>query len=284
MADISVIKLPNGSEYNIVDNTSGYATLASPNFTGTPTAPTPTASDNSTKIATTAYVDAAITNLPEPMLFKGSLGTGGTITSLPSATTSNEGFVYKVITNGTYSSQAAKVGDTFISDGSNWVLIPSGDEPSGTVTSVGVANATNGGLSVSDSPVTSSGSITIGHSNVLSSAQTTQAVYPIKIDKNGHISEYGSAVTISDTKVTQSAAITTAGQYPVILGYNTGTAAVTNTVNKSADLTYNPNTKTLTNIGNIQCGSIDDNYGLNDEALLSSNTMSKWETILDNNQ
>lgn len=200
MADISVIKLPNGSEYNIVDNTSGYATLASPNFTGTPTAPTPTASDNSTKIATTAYVDAAITNLPEPMLFKGSLGTGGTITSLPSATTFNEGFVYKVITNGTYASQAAKVGDIFISDGSNWVLIPSGDEPSGTVTSVGVANATNGGLSISGSPVTSSGSITVGHSNVLSAAQTTQAVYPIKIDKNGHISEYGSAVSIP-TKV-----------------------------------------------------------------------------------
>ena len=66
----------------------------------------------------------------------------------------------------------------------------------GTVTSVGVANATNGGLSISGSPVTTSGTITIGHSNVLSSAQTTQAVYPIKIDKNGHISAYGSAVTI----------------------------------------------------------------------------------------
>ena len=66
----------------------------------------------------------------------------------------------------------------------------------GTVTSVGISNATNGGLSVSGSPVTGSGSITIGHSNVLSSAQTTQAVYPIKIDKNGHISAYGSAVTI----------------------------------------------------------------------------------------
>lgn len=66
----------------------------------------------------------------------------------------------------------------------------------GTVTSVGVSNATDGGLSVSGSPITSSGTITIGHSNVLTSAQTTQAVYPIKIDKNGHISAYGSAVTI----------------------------------------------------------------------------------------
>jgi hypothetical protein len=35
------------------------ANLASPTFTGTPAAPTPTASDNSTKLATTAYVDTA---------------------------------------------------------------------------------------------------------------------------------------------------------------------------------------------------------------------------------
>jgi hypothetical protein len=35
---------------------SGYATINSPAFTGTPTAPTPSASDDSTKIATTAYV------------------------------------------------------------------------------------------------------------------------------------------------------------------------------------------------------------------------------------
>ena len=79
------------------------------------------------------------------------------------------------------------------SDISNW---NSKTSNTGTVTSVGISNATNGGLSISDSPVTSSGSITIGHSNVLTSAQTTSAVYPIKIDKNGHISEYGSAVTI----------------------------------------------------------------------------------------
>ena len=67
------------------------------------------------------------------------------------------------------------------------------DISGGTVTSVGITNG--GGLSVSGSPITSSGSITIGHSNSVT-AQTTQAVYPIKIDANGHISAYGSAVTI----------------------------------------------------------------------------------------
>ena len=40
------------------------ADLASPTFTGTPKAPTPLASDNSTRIATTAYVQALIGDIP----------------------------------------------------------------------------------------------------------------------------------------------------------------------------------------------------------------------------
>ena len=63
----------------------------------------------------------------------------------------------------------------------------------GTVTSVGLTDG--GGLTISDSPITTSGSITVGHTNSVT-AQTTQAVYPIKIDANGHISAYGSAQTI----------------------------------------------------------------------------------------
>lgn len=84
----------------------------------------------------------------------------------------------------------------YLTIGDDTYSVPSsGGGGGGTVTSVGVSNATNGGLSVSGSPVTGSGTITVGHSNVLTSAQTTQAVYPIKIDKNGHISAYGTAVT-----------------------------------------------------------------------------------------
>lgn len=50
----------------------------------------------------------------------------------------------------------------------------------------------------------------------------------------------------SDTKVQQNAAITTAGEYPVILGYSTSTSKLTNTVNKTSTLKYNPSTKILT--------------------------------------
>ena len=42
--------------------TDNYAPLVSPPLTGTPTAPTPTTSDNSTKIATTAFVQAQVDN------------------------------------------------------------------------------------------------------------------------------------------------------------------------------------------------------------------------------
>ena len=46
-----------------LSDTADLARLASPSFTGTPTAPTPGASDNTTKIATTAYVQTEITNM-----------------------------------------------------------------------------------------------------------------------------------------------------------------------------------------------------------------------------
>lgn len=92
----------------------------------------------------------------------------------------------------------------------NKIKLPNGDivklvdetsgytKNTGTVTSVGLQNATNGGLSVSGSPVTGSGTISVGHSNILTNAQTTQALYPIAIDKNGHISSYGTAVDPED--------------------------------------------------------------------------------------
>lgn len=54
---------PSGSSVyssnKVVTELALKANLASPTFTGTPTAPTPSAADNSTKVATTAYVDTS---------------------------------------------------------------------------------------------------------------------------------------------------------------------------------------------------------------------------------
>ena len=67
----------------------------------------------------------------------------------------------------------------------------------GTVTSVGITEGS--GISVSGSPVTTSGNITVGHSNS-TTARTTQAIYPVKIDAQGHISASGTAAAIGTVK------------------------------------------------------------------------------------
>lgn len=243
------LKAKQDGSGNVITTT--YAPLASPALTGTPTAPTATAGDNSTQIATTAFVTSAISGITGAMIFKGTVGTGGTAgTSLPT-TGVKVGDTYKVASDGTYAGQSAKVGDLFIATATTptWAYVPSGDDTAvtsitagtgltggtitttgtialdtsgvtagtyqgitvdaygrvtsasdmgyttntGTVTSVGITNG--GGLTISGSPITTSGSITVGHTNSVT-AQTTQAVYPIKIDANGHISAYGDAVTI----------------------------------------------------------------------------------------
>lgn len=125
-------------------------------------------------LVTGGQVYSAISALPTPMQFKGSLGVGGTYTAstLPAAAASNSGWTLKVITDGTYRGVVAEVGDQLISDGTNWILIPSGDEPSGTVTSVGMTVPT--GLSVAGSPITSSGTLAISFANGYSIPTTSK--------------------------------------------------------------------------------------------------------------
>ena len=76
---------------------------------------------------------------------------------MPAAASENKGHTYKVITNHSADTKcpACKAGDMIISNGSAWVVIPSGDEPSGTVTSIATGTGLSGG------PITSSGTISI---------------------------------------------------------------------------------------------------------------------------
>jgi len=60
--DEELKKVSNEIETKINTEFEKKADLNSPAFTGTPTAPTQSASDNSTKLATTAYVTRAINN------------------------------------------------------------------------------------------------------------------------------------------------------------------------------------------------------------------------------
>jgi hypothetical protein len=202
-----------------------------------------------TNAYTKTEVDNLFDELPEPMIFKGSVGTGGTITSLPTATTDNEGWTYKVIT--ALSSPAAKVGDTVISNGSSWVVIPSGDEPSGTVTSVAVSNG--GGLSVSGSPITSSGTITISHADTSSQASSSNSgrtyIQSLTLDGYGHVTGISTAtetVTNTDKKL-QIAAVTSGYTYYPIVG--TGTVAATREYDTTG-FKYEAQTGTTSAVGN----------------------------------
>ena len=84
---------------------------------------------------------------------------------MPAAAEENKGHTYKVITNYTNKGTndkcpTCKIGDMIISNGSAWVVIPSGDEPSGTVTSIATGTGLSGG------PITSSGTISIDRTTV----------------------------------------------------------------------------------------------------------------------
>lgn len=98
-----------------VTNESKAVMFTSPVFTGIPTAPTAEPDSNDGQLANTEYVSRAIANgiaASDAMIFKGTLGTGGTITALPSAYLT--GWTYRVITPGTYAGQTCETGDLII--------------------------------------------------------------------------------------------------------------------------------------------------------------------------
>lgn len=85
------------------------AALASPTFTGTPTAPTATTSTSNTQIATTAFVHAAIEAAQvDAAMFQGTVNTGTDISGL---TDYKKGQYWVVATAGTYVTQVCEAGD-----------------------------------------------------------------------------------------------------------------------------------------------------------------------------
>lgn len=214
------------------------------NFSEIGTKPTSISGYGITDAYTKTEVDTLISNLPEPMIFKGSLGTGGTITSLPTASAANEGFVYKVITAGTYASQSAKIGDTFVSDGSSWVLIPSGDEPSGTVTSITLTQGTGISISNSGTAITTSGTRTISHGDTSSQASSSNSgrtyIQSITLDDYGHVTGLSTAtetVTNTDEQMKWTASTSSNTYYP-LQSTSTATTSTANTLNSVSFYQY----------------------------------------------
>ena len=67
-----------------------------------------------------------------PMRYIGTVGTGGTVASLPAADVLNTGWTYVAITAGSTPDDTPKsyaVGDMIISTGTEWTVVPAGDDP-----------------------------------------------------------------------------------------------------------------------------------------------------------
>ena len=156
-----VITVNDDSHNHTIANVDGLQTalnakapLASPTFTGTPKAPTAASGTNTTQIATTAFVQAAVDGkiaAADAMRYKGTLGTGGTITALPAS--HKVGDSYKVITAGTYAGQKCEVGDMVIcvtagstANNAHWTVVQANVD--GAVT--GPASAVSGHVAVFD--------------------------------------------------------------------------------------------------------------------------------------
>ena len=90
------------------------------------------AGSSSTNVPTSAAVASAISaaiSASDAMRFQGTVGSGGTVTALPTANVV-KGDTYKTVSAGTYGGQTAKAGDMFIALSSEptWAYIPSGDD------------------------------------------------------------------------------------------------------------------------------------------------------------
>lgn len=165
---------------------------------------------NDADAATKKYVDDAFA-VNDAMIFKGTIGTGGTVTALPA--THNAGWTYRVITAGTYAGKTCEVGDLII-------CVADGTAASNDDWTVAQTNI--------DGAVTGPGSSTSGHIPTFSG--TTG-----KVLQDG----YGVATSISNdsTSIPTTAAVNTAVTGLIKTATGTiGTSATTATVDFSGTL------------------------------------------------
>ena len=162
----------------IADNTLPDGTRAATQLT----------TDDSSKLATTEFVHNLFDDIANPLIFKGD----ATLTAdsehpdtaaITVSGTIKKGYTYKITSitaSPTYTGKL-KVGDTIIADkdnpvvtaawvaGTDWTVVPSGDENDGTVMSVTASAASGSNLTVTvvdsktgQSTITEAGTITVG--------------------------------------------------------------------------------------------------------------------------
>lgn len=205
---------------------------------------TQSANDNSNKVATTAYTDnaisSAISSMPQSIQFIGTVGTGGTIewADLPTPAPANNGWTYSAISaNNTPPAPICLAGDLLISNGSDWVVIPSGDEPSGTVTNVATGTGLTGG------PITGSGTISLDTSGVAAGTYNSVTVDTYGRVTAGTVENYASG-TVTSISAGTGLAVSGGGPITTTGSLSLATSGVTagsygQSSNKTLDFTNN---------------------------------------------
>lgn len=193
-------------------------------------------SSTDNQVPTAAAVYDAINTLPKPMVFKGTVGDAAqspTITwaNLPAASSSNTGYTYKVVTAHA-TTPVCIIGDLITSNGTEWIVIPSGDDPGGTDTWRNIL--VNG--------VEKLGSgIDTGALDFVNGTRTSLTFTP----KSGS-TPATLAVNATDTRVEQ-ANYTANNDYQVLFASTTTRGTVNEGVGKDiSSFMFNPSTDTLT--------------------------------------
>ena len=178
-------------------------------FTGAVTVQTPTQDGHA---ATKGYVDQeaaaaeqaakeyadSILGANDAMVFKGTLGTGGTVEALP--TTYQTGWTYRVIEAGTYAGQACEVGDLIIAIAD---AADDGDNADWTIAQTNIDGAvTHSADLTADNIVVGNGSGSVKPSSTKLSDLATNADLAGKVDKtttvNGHALSDDITITKAD--------------------------------------------------------------------------------------
>lgn len=116
------IQIAESQVTNLQTHLGEKANIASPNFTGTPTAPTAASGTDSTQIATTKFVNTAISEKmaeADAMIYKGAIAGGSTGDYGSLTPAANKGWTYKITTAGKVDGVKVEIGDMLICNTDN---------------------------------------------------------------------------------------------------------------------------------------------------------------------